>query len=1737
MYKLDYSREYKSPPIYEPDTTTFTTLKAFIAHFAIMQKSLAKPVYIQALFEGDIPFDVSGLLPHLEAFQNERFLPFVIEIVNWTVELASVFLASSLETPGALRMMEKGYTTMNLRVEPHMIYTFNELINARYREKLAVLKACQRKLAIKAVRKRAAKARKAVKPRIASRKKVRHNPNKGPRMDNAWRKRNFGFLSGYTAEIKDKRPLETTQVKKQKKEEDLNPPDSRLEVRFWYHFRKPLVMCINVVCQGGKDLDENNRSTREDRDRLQRLAARNRVRDENKGLPKAYRLAEVRSARDKRNPAIELQSGRGLMETAVTHVALTGAFFAVNKVFKGVRGFIAKIKNTVNNTHEITQIIKNMINAVRKQASGLFWMVPVVMTLYYVLRSVGGVAPAISIAITAALAKVMPHKVWASIANFFHGGGVRLQSGTDDFSKLLCSIFTLSIFKGKMHTGKITELMKRIALFERTSAGWDCFLKWVLSCLETLINFVRERCGKERIQLIRKAEQPILDWAAKVDKMALYINTCKDVVDPAKIDELVELLRDGHGLKDFFRGSPLARQIDEAMSRLYTLIQPYQGALNARNNFRVEPECAIFTGAPGIGKTVMTLYICTAVMLKSGLLPPGATADQVKCNIWQKGNSKYWNSYSGQHSMVLDDVFQWKGDPTDPENQHMTIIRAISSWSYPLEFADVASKGKNFFNSKFVLGTCNTKSIDAMARDFVHEPEAVTRRIGHPYSLRVKPAFALENGRLDFKKFALESEKAAAIGEGIDAFPWHMWEAYKHDFITGRSSGDAVSVKDIIEQIAENLRLKLQNHTKGEADLDRFITGLSGAEMMDGATPAERLEVIHSIPTPPTYKVNKDNIWKSIFNEFKKAYAEYDRGELSWRNCLMVWASSFIFGMAITAILLTLKPMFRFIKSTLMSLCFWRKKKGDDASHDSDSEEEEEGPSLQSNRPVTSARKSKVQVKKTVQPQSGDMNVINNVYNNSYKIIIDIGPGCVIGQVIFVNDVLAVQPRHFTSVCMQEKLDSGLITEATKLKFVHVTQPQHSFEITVGRYMSYKRHVFKDADVECLKFEDQRAHKNVEASFITEKQLRYINGERSRLDLCQVAKQNKRTEAPFRTVLHFDKVQYGENMIIQNRLLVNRYYRYKANTDVGYCGAPISLVDNNSYSGHSVFGIHNAGDMLNNEAYCAVVTMDMLVLARKALATVDDKFEQDLVDRGITLQSGAFIPYSEAGSFLPIGTIDRAITLCPKTSYYPTKLFGVFGEYDNLPAPLSAVYRDGELVYPMNNAVKPYSSPVQIYDVSKLYQIAHVAFAPLTELTNKVDNKRIFTFEEAVCGIPELKFRAIPRQTAAGFPYCFDVTGGKVEFFGEAEKYDLTTPKCIELRERVDKIIAMAKNNERSAVVFNDFLKDELRSEKKVQAVATRLISSAPLDYVVAWRMYFGDFSSSFMRNHTASGMAPGICAYTDWGHLARMLSSKGKQVFAGDFKAFDSSEQPCVMSVILDYINAWYNDGDDNKRIRSILWLDLCHSRHIGGIGNNQRYLYQWNKSLPSGHPFTTIVNSMYSLLLLVACYINLTGDWVNFWTHCYAVTYGDDNVVNVDDDTASVYNQTSVAKEMWDTFRMTYTSDVKDSDLIETTDLDSVSFLKRKFLLKKYYWSCPLDLDSFLYCVYWSKNKRLEAKIRADELENALEELSLHPERVWDTHAKKVYEVLSEDKIPNAPCEQECYLRIVQSRADHWY
>lgn len=1524
-------------------------------------------------------------------------------------------------------------------------------------------------------------------------------------------------------------------------------------------------------------------SKRAQRDEQRRAAKKAADEARRKKIPKRVREQAIKDQRDKRTPSLQSGAAVKLFMAAVGGVLLT-------KTTK----FLDKATDSVTVIGELMSMLKETCKKLSKHLGPLLAKIPLVMLLWWFLHMADVPSVVIRASLITAVTTFVGPSLWACISEFFPEGNAksfslgtqaaapRLQSGFDAVvemaPKLASTCFTFSALKSTKPAA-VGEFCKRISCIERMASGFESFLDWVLRALEVMINTGMSLFSEKRVSLVRQHHKKMYAWAAAVDEECKKDNVGQSVSQDA-LDRMIKLVIEGYAFKQMYIGSNMARVVDAYHSKIVTCLMPYQGAISSRNNNRFEPSMLMLYGAPGIGKSVLSMPLCSAIMIHAGLV--SADPDDIKKNIWQKGTSEYWNGYAGQICLVMDDAFQKRSVAGEEESEYMQIIRMVSSWSFPLNFADLASKGKIYFGSKFIYGSTNLKSIKSEAAVVIQKPEAVARRINFPYQLHLKPEFS-HNGMLDIEKYQQEL-KSCADKSGLDAYPWYIWEVSRHDFLENGPEAARRPLVSLVEEIVADLKAKGSAHIKAAENFDNLVTAF--AKPKEDAAPAPAVlqggyasriqRAVVPDPTGPFKEDENDPIYRIIAGSRRGVVAaskftwsavgrvpqwfadEIERFEQDISHNGLNWSAfSRLIPVGIAAVVIgnvvrhVIGGFFHLLwnmagarnfrkrskaarRRERLSASFWH--------HETDVAEKKSSqplPSsnLESNRPVT-LRVRNGEALKHVSLQAGDPQIASNIYANGYKVYVDRNDGAkmMLGTMTMIEGEMGVQPAHFTE-SVRESLTLGAISETSLVHFQNCMHNKFEYTRTVSAYLALKRVTYTDRDVEFVHFSDTRAHRNIRGSFMTEKDIRSIPGYRLRLDICDVNfKAPAENRLSRRIMITPAARQLDHVLTIQKD--VRNVFAYPSETMSGDCGAPLCIVDNTSFKGHAFCGFHIAGSGGPSTGYAAIITREMVAEALSKLDVIEDRFEEDAERRGISLESSFISPHDVPNnSSLPIFTVDRPIYLPRDTKFYRTELFGEWGEYTDKPAILRPTVIGDKLVYPMERAVANYFSPVLMYEQEWLPQAVHVAMKPFTAMSSYFP-RRILTFEESVVGVSQEKLRAIPRGTSPGFPYVYNTVNGKKQFFGDEGDYDLSTPLAKELRERDAFIIEQAKNNRRLAHVFLDFGKDELRPQEKVEACETRLISSAPLDYTVSWRRYFSSFSTAVMRLHTRIGMCPGICTYSDWGTAAEMLERMGPLVFDGDFKRFDASEQPTIMRHILDFINRWYDDGEENARVRRVLWLDLIHSRHIGGRGDDQRHIYQWNKSLPSGHPFTTIVNSMYSLIMLVGAYISITGDTTNFWEVVSALVYGDDNVVNVDRRISHLYNQSTVSAALWKEFGMVYTAGSKTAELTECTTIDRVTFLKRSFRKERNVWMCPLQLESFVYIPYWCKNRKLEKKICLDVLEANLEELSLHEQQVWDTWAPRIFKAMRDrDHVPRCLPDRQAYQNIVLKRTENWY
>jgi hypothetical protein len=273
--------------------------------------------------------------------------------------------------------------------------------------------------------------------------------------------------------------------------------------------------------------------------------------------------------------------------------------------------------------------------------------------------------------------------------------------------------------------------------------------------------------------------------------------------------------------------------------------------------------------------------------------------------------------------------------------------------------------------------------------------------------------------------------------------------------------------------------------------------------------------------------------------------------------------------------------------------------------------------------------------------------------------------------------------------------------------------------------------------------------------------------------------------------------------------------------------------------------------------------------------------------------------------------------------------------------------------------------------------------------------------------------------------------------------------------------------------------------------------------------MMFMSFSTAMMQGRIDNFMAVGINPNShEWDVLGKRLQSKGPYVIAGDFSGYDSRQLSIVLMAICDMINDWYNDSEEMKLIRLTLFQEVINSIHISGDT-----VYQWSSKLPSGHPLTTILNSLQAIILLMLCWCDLhpRGKLAleEFWSEVYPCAFGDDNIFNVSTVATAWYNLTTITEAMV-RFNQIYTDENKTLNAAPYKRLSECTFLKRAFRydnrLRRLV--APLELDSILDMLNWYTDGPERMTNQITNVENALRELSLHSPEVFEEWVHKICE-----------------------------
>lgn len=564
-------------------------------------------------------------------------------------------------------------------------------------------------------------------------------------------------------------------------------------------------------------------------------------------------------------------------------------------------------------------------------------------------------------------------------------------------------------------------------------------------------------------------------------------------------------------------------------------------------------------------------------------------------------------------------------------------------------------------------------------------------------------------------------------------------------------------------------------------------------------------------------------------------------------------------------------------------------------------------------------------------------------------------------------------------------------------------------------------------------------------------------------------------------------------------------YTYEACTDKGDCGAPFFAL-NSAVAKRKIFGIHVAGCGFTGESYSAALCQEDILEDLK-LFDEQPETEEDVSD--VHPQGG--IEAFSRGQFDEYAIVSPAPTRNYNSKIIPSRMYGSWAEPLTGPALLKKkILDDGTVVDPLHNAQGKYCFPPIWFDKESVSICKDVLYSYLIQVSNHRMEKRLLSYREAINGIPtEQESRGISAGTSPGYPMNVSKYENRKKWLFEHEREGPIFEERfaqieVELQEAESKYL----NNIRPSWYFVDCLKDERRPFSKIESGSTRMFSGCPFIYLVLWKKYFGAFNLEYQANRVKNGSAIGMNPYsTEWHDLAeklKMFDHKGSQVGAGDYAGYDGSEKPEIHYAILEIINRWYGDSEENQRVRSLMWLELVNSKHIvDGV------VYQWSSSLPSGHPFTIVVNSLYNHMAFLLCWKKKGLDPRTFYDCVYLCVCGDDNIFTVHPDYRDIFNEITICAPMKE-LGLTYTTETKGEAIYPFRELEDVEFLKRGFrkepILGRYVG--PLRLNVVLEIPFWTKATSDRHNIAAGNVIESLKELSLHPREIYDEYSVQIIE-----------------------------
>lgn len=1340
-----------------------------------------------------------------------------------------------------------------------------------------------------------------------------------------------------------------------------------------------------------------------------------------------------------------------------------------------------------------------------------------------------------------------------SSGDTFHTAGPSLQSGLGLAGSLVMLLGSCMNYKVDPDVGLLHKFMQ-VTNSAATSIdiGRTSFssITNLVIFFQDLINIVPTMFGSEW-----RANFTGEYWA-ELDRQKEEYLTLRDEFEKRK--DLSSVARKANSLLkevekvSVKRTSGLYAQHRDLRNSLNLLVTELKGFGACGNGERQEPFVIVVSGSPGVGKSYVSKSIQTVFarkLLSASAFDDfgqGRTANLTWCpNLVESFDS----GYNNQPFVLCDDL----GYST--EANKVTIPKFIS-WvnQQPLQTnqAELGRKGNIFFDSKVILCTSNTTDF-SRADQSLTCPEALCRRLHYCLFVELKPEWAGPDGKLDIRR------AMKASGGEMDSCFWLDFKLFNPATGQVHEFDKEMRFYDITCAMIDTYDFRNGIHDAKTEQSKRFAHRLAG---LRGDFTAN----LASVLSEPNFKteglwkchpacvscnnLSADDIEKNIIDTTKEldkiicscCNRMLDRAvpgnyypekgcvakdirvdgvvkkinlDCNYEYNAYVIACKFNYVKKVPIV-----TLFSWVKTQLYNILLTVHNKLN--SIFGSSWEIIVGAIAFASTAGLLWKYLKRNEPEPARTQSRDDNAVQLrrklINHNVVWAFTNLGER--IGAMLAIGGELLLMNRH--TYC---QVELGKVDRVLLRKF-SVNKPAHTFEVSGATFSHPDNvHYFVDCDLVALRL-PKFSGTNIISQFADEK----LTWSQARTrDVGLAFWEPTSSGQAESTILHGTARGFKAIDAVGpcgNRYLTKSTFEYSFPTYSGLCCAPVVLDDVKMDA--KIVGVHIAGSDSTSRGYGAVVT-------RQMLDEVVMRFKPLLPQVNCNVMIRAKVNYDT----LPdnpvldaevVGTCDRKKPNY-RTELCRSPLFLRIADVPPVkyPAILSPKYVDGKFVDPIVLNITDYSRGSS-EPIPQLFRGAELAYLAMIK-RNCSDPVHIdeISFEEAVAGdkykVPNLV--SINRSTSTGFPDGEFFKDKKRSIFG-IDEFEFTSAECKYLMENVDEMYKHLANGPID-VICSVFPKDELRPIEKVKTLKTRLIMSASISSSILTRMVFATYIDWFLepKNRLKNWSAVGIdmaseddlLQYVNYHHCG----STNYRTFAGDFSGFDKRLSAWLMESswkVFEMYTRSYRSVSDMNRARNLYYSNTHPKMQVNDS------LIQWSNSNPSGWPLTTPLNTtancianMYAIPYIILGPSASESEVSKFWHFCNEhghvrfTGFGDDGVLTVIKGVHGGYDFDKVTynslAEAFDSIGLVYTDEQKSLDFDESDrTIFDVTFLKRKVRRSEIGLVACLDVNTIVQNIQWKKRDDVNLEIWHDKLENFLNELSIHPDDVWDYYYPRLVE-----------------------------